>query len=859
MRCCARRAGVDRVALLGIRLGAIARGAGGTERRRRRRPRWRIAPVVAGKALPARAARAADAARPGPRRRSHGVARRERPGGARASRSPPRPRPRCRSILTRLERAPARGADDRPRRSAGGDPWAARLRAPGADRRARAAARLRRDGARSPQARRARRDGRGHHRVAARRAAAVAALPPRAGASGDAGEPRIQARPTAAVIERAAYVDDRAPALRHAARAGDRAGERPRHPAAQRRRGATRRAQPPLRAARPALGRARPLVLRLDLSGIGDSPPRPGEPENVVYSDRALADVAAAVACLRRQPASSRCGRRAVLGRLPRLQGGRRRRPGRRRRGHQPADVLLEGGHACSTTRPTGSSPRRRATAARCATSTSGRSSCAATSACARRPARMSRRAAARLLERARDVLAPGRRAVARQSRRRARGCWRRARSRCASCSPTAIPGSRCCAGRAARRSRRSRARRAVDRGHRRARPHLHRRCGRTARSPRCSRRCSNDRRRGAEREMATPPTPSTPPGPGDHVPALDGVRGLAVLLVLAHNLNVLGDGGPAPVRALGLAMRPGLGGRAAVLRAVRLPDHRHPARHRARADNYYRSFLGRRMLRIFPLYYAVLLVAFVAVPLVTGSAIAGAQHQVWLWTYSVNWVDPLGSTSRCSRTSGRWPSRSSSTCAGRCWCTGCRRGRCCRCVSPGGGRAAQPHRPARRRDLARRGLRVHDLPGRRPGRRRRRRRCWSAGPPPSPASIADRRAIGWATIAATLVMLVVTRRRAARRRAHPDPGLHRARRRVHRAGPRRRAGVADRAARPGPDLRAGAAAGGRRLQLRRSTSSTCRCTSWSARRCASRSAAAPVVASRLPGGDDAAVAASPR
>jgi pimeloyl-ACP methyl ester carboxylesterase len=45
------------------------------------------------------------------------------------------------------------------------------------------------------------------------------------------------------------------------------------------------------------------LVLRLDLSGIGDSAPRPGCEENVVYSDQAVRDVAAAVLWVRRQGA----------------------------------------------------------------------------------------------------------------------------------------------------------------------------------------------------------------------------------------------------------------------------------------------------------------------------------------------------------------------------------------------------------------------------------------------------------------------------------------------------------------------------------------------------------------------------
>jgi pimeloyl-ACP methyl ester carboxylesterase len=45
------------------------------------------------------------------------------------------------------------------------------------------------------------------------------------------------------------------------------------------------------------------LVLRVDLSGIGDSRPRPGAAENVVYSDHAVADVAACVAWARREGA----------------------------------------------------------------------------------------------------------------------------------------------------------------------------------------------------------------------------------------------------------------------------------------------------------------------------------------------------------------------------------------------------------------------------------------------------------------------------------------------------------------------------------------------------------------------------
>lgn len=48
-------------------------------------------------------------------------------------------------------------------------------------------------------------------------------------------------------------------------------------------------------------------VLRLDLSGIGDSAPRPGEPENTIYSASAAADVAQAARYMREHVGTSKC------------------------------------------------------------------------------------------------------------------------------------------------------------------------------------------------------------------------------------------------------------------------------------------------------------------------------------------------------------------------------------------------------------------------------------------------------------------------------------------------------------------------------------------------------------------------
>jgi pimeloyl-ACP methyl ester carboxylesterase len=48
-------------------------------------------------------------------------------------------------------------------------------------------------------------------------------------------------------------------------------------------------------------------VLRLDLSGVGDSPARPGATENTVYSEHALQDVAAALDYLRTELGAGEC------------------------------------------------------------------------------------------------------------------------------------------------------------------------------------------------------------------------------------------------------------------------------------------------------------------------------------------------------------------------------------------------------------------------------------------------------------------------------------------------------------------------------------------------------------------------
>jgi peptidoglycan/LPS O-acetylase OafA/YrhL len=131
------------------------------------------------------------------------------------------------------------------------------------------------------------------------------------------------------------------------------------------------------------------------------------------------------------------------------------------------------------------------------------------------------------------------------------------------------------------------------------------------------------------------------------YIPALDGLRALAILLVIPHNLDMLS----APYTAVELLpvtlMHAGWIGvqlffvLSGFLITGNLLDTRGAA-------NYYSAFIGRRALRILPLYYGVLLVTFVLVPLLgtlpqqlqeTGS------NQVWLWTFLLNWSAPYGRT----------------------------------------------------------------------------------------------------------------------------------------------------------------------------------------------------------------------
>jgi peptidoglycan/LPS O-acetylase OafA/YrhL len=126
----------------------------------------------------------------------------------------------------------------------------------------------------------------------------------------------------------------------------------------------------------------------------------------------------------------------------------------------------------------------------------------------------------------------------------------------------------------------------------------------------------------------------------GGHIRALDGVRGLAILVVLLFHFVAPTNPTSTTDHAIAWLFSYGALGVDLffVLSGFLITGILYDARNE---PAYFRNFYMRRLLRIFPLYYAVLVVVFFVVPAIPafqGSEIAGLrEHQAWAWLYGVN------------------------------------------------------------------------------------------------------------------------------------------------------------------------------------------------------------------------------
>lgn len=126
------------------------------------------------------------------------------------------------------------------------------------------------------------------------------------------------------------------------------------------------------------------------------------------------------------------------------------------------------------------------------------------------------------------------------------------------------------------------------------------------------------------------------------HYVALDGLRGLAILTVVIFHFSLehpnahAADGIFLQLAELGWAgvdlffVLSGF-----LITGILLETKSSP--------HYFRNFLARRFLRIWPLYYATLIVFFVIAPLVLDPMPDMLQsmneEQAWFWLYAANWL----------------------------------------------------------------------------------------------------------------------------------------------------------------------------------------------------------------------------
>lgn len=144
---------------------------------------------------------------------------------------------------------------------------------------------------------------------------------------------------------------------------------------------------------------------------------------------------------------------------------------------------------------------------------------------------------------------------------------------------------------------------------------------------------------------VSTVNTPHPESSSSLYMPRLDGLRGMAIALVLIHSLTLLTQVDSIASRLVHSLFAFGWAGVQLffVLSGFLITGILLDTKHR---PHYFKNFYIRRALRIFPLYYATLIVAFIVLPAIghMPQVYQGdAQHQARFWLYLTNWFTDTG------------------------------------------------------------------------------------------------------------------------------------------------------------------------------------------------------------------------
>ncbi len=137
---------------------------------------------------------------------------------------------------------------------------------------------------------------------------------------------------------------------------------------------------------------------------------------------------------------------------------------------------------------------------------------------------------------------------------------------------------------------------------------------------------------------------PGQPTSSSSYLPSLDGLRALAILLVIPHNSDTFGHL-PTLLKPVAIVAHAGWVGVQLFFVLSGFLITRNLLNTRS-SSNYFRLFYERRVLRIFPLYFLTLFVAFVVLPhtaTLSKEFLDSAHNQIWLWTFLSNWAQPFG------------------------------------------------------------------------------------------------------------------------------------------------------------------------------------------------------------------------